>query len=251
MTDPLGDTDRDISDHPAGRPPDDDGLRLDGRRPETAPRRGVSRAMLLTGVAGAAALGLLFGVFARPELAKAPSREPMRPVTASAEADVTPVPVEVAAVTPAPAPPPTGKLEVLPPDLAQAAEARAPVQSPAQPPVQPPTRDIRPPAARREPGPVREIAPPPMARGPTPSFDCGRAGSRAERMVCEDAVLARLDRRLDRAFRRAVAAGVPYGELRAEQDDWLAVREDAARRSPDAVESIYRQRIAELDDLGR
>ncbi|MCR5873756.1 hypothetical protein LRS10_05935 [Phenylobacterium sp. J426] len=87
-----------------------------------------------------------------------------------------------------------------------------------------------------------------MAR---PSFDCRYAGTRAERMVCGDAELARLDRQLDRAFDRAVSSGIPYRALRAEQDDWLSIREQAARRSPEAVESIYRQRIAELDDLSR
>jgi uncharacterized protein len=71
----------------------------------------------------------------------------------------------------------------------------------------------------------------------------------SEQMVCGDARLARLDRRLNRAFERAVESGVPYRELRDEQDDWLGIREDAAHRSPDAVASVYRQRIAELNDL--
>ena len=253
MTDPLGETYKGFAGPlpTTGHTSGDDGLRLGPGAAKAPPqaRRGVSRNMLVGGVAGAAVLGLLFGVFARPELAHAPSREPMQPVTASAEAGATPVPVEVAAVTPPPLPEPAGKLEVLPPDLARAARAQAPVarRTPTQTTPPPPQRD----AGEDEAAPIRELAPPPMARAARPSFDCGRAGSRAERMICDDAVLARLDRRLDRAFDRAVASGIPYRELRAEQDDWLAVREDAARRSPDAVESVYRQRIAELDDLGR
>lgn len=70
-------------------------------------------------------------------------------------------------------------------------------------------------------------------------------------MVCDDPELARLDRRLDGAFEQAVASGVPYRSLRAEQDDWLSIREDAARQSPAAVASVYRQRIAELNALSR
>ena len=68
-------------------------------------------------------------------------------------------------------------------------------------------------------------------------------------MVCGDSELATLDRRLNRAFDRAVGSGIPYRELRREQDDWLAIREDAARRSPEAVASIYRQRIRELNAI--
>jgi hypothetical protein len=46
-----------------------------------------------------------------------------------------------------------------------------------------------------------------------------------------------------------VGSGIPYRELRAEQDDWLSIREQAARRSPEAVASIYRQRIGELNAI--
>uniref|UniRef100_UPI0035AE25B3 lysozyme inhibitor LprI family protein n=1 Tax=Phenylobacterium sp. TaxID=1871053 RepID=UPI0035AE25B3 len=64
-----------------------------------------------------------------------------------------------------------------------------------------------------------------------------------------DPELAAADRRLARAYNRAVASGVPARALRAEQDDWLSIRDDAARRSPDAVASVYEQRIRELNDL--
>lgn len=256
------------------RPLPDTGLRIERpERPQPPPRQfepdeyrlpprprgpagfGVSRKMLLGGVAAALGLGLLFGVVAKPDFGDAPAREPMRAVTPAVGAAAAPaVPIEVAAVTPqAVTPPPTGKLEVLPPELAKAAQARAPVAAPRRP-----TPVIEAPAPAPAPAApeVREIppAPPRIAAAPPrpvvqPSFNCRYASSRSERMVCGDPELARLDRRLDRAFERAVASGIPYRELRAEQDDWLSIREDAARRSPDAVGSIYRQRIAELEDL--
>ncbi|MGA0605785.1 hypothetical protein ACO2Q0_07270 [Phenylobacterium sp. VNQ135] len=244
----------------AGRAGPDTGLRIerpaqrqfepDEYRLPDRPRRGVSRGMLLGGVGAAVGLGLLFGLFAKPELgAGGRDREPMRPVSRTAEQTVvTPVPVEVAAVTPAPAPKSAGKLEVLPPELARAAEARAPIR--AAPPARTPTVETPAPPVREIVPPTRVAEAPPPVRA-DPSFNCRFAGTRAERMICGDPELARLDRRLDRAFDRAVASGIPYRELRAEQDDWLSIREDAARRSPQAVESIYRQRIAELDDLGR
>ena len=87
---------------------------------------------------------------------------------------------------------------------------------------------------------------PPRTR---PSFDCRYAGSLSEEMVCADPQLAAADRRLAQAYDRAVAAGVPRRYLRAEQDDWLAIREQAARRSPGAVADIYEQRTAELNDM--
>ncbi|MCR5878242.1 lysozyme inhibitor LprI family protein [Phenylobacterium sp. J367] len=96
---------------------------------------------------------------------------------------------------------------------------------------------------------ARVAEPPPIPARARPSFDCRNAGTRAERMICGDDELARLDRRLDRAFDRAVSSGIPYRELRAEQDDWLQIREDAARRSSGAVASVYSQRIRELNDL--
>lgn len=236
MTDRFGDTYNGFS---GGQPPQDEGLRLqrpDPPAPPPPPKRGVSKAMLAGGVAAAAALGILFGVVAKPDLDKGARREPMQAVTA--ESSATPVPVEVAAVTPQPLPRSAGKLEVLPPDLARAADARAAATTAPRPT---PVIDTAP----------RDISPPrvTIATPPEPSFNCRYAGSRAERMICGDPQLARLDRRLDQAFDRAVAQGGSYRELRAEQDDWLSIREDAARRSPDAVESVYRQRIAELEDF--
>ena len=54
---------------------------------------------------------------------------------------------------------------------------------------------------------------------------------------------------MTRAYAGALAAGVPQDELRAEQGDWLNLREDAARRSPQAMRSLYQQRIEELEAL--
>jgi len=78
------------------------------------------------------------------------------------------------------------------------------------------------------------------------SFDCRYPRSYAQRMVCGDPDLAAQDRRMSRAYVAALAAGVPQDQLRAEQSDWLSLREDAARRSPQALHSIYEQRINDL-----
>ena len=68
------------------------------------------------------------------------------------------------------------------------------------------------------------------------------------------AMLIAADRQLNRAYDRALRAGVPASELAADQDQWMASREDAALRSPRALARLYDQRIAELNawaDEGR
>ncbi|HEY9235611.1 MAG TPA: hypothetical protein VIP08_11320, partial [Phenylobacterium sp.] len=94
---------------------------------------------------------------------------------------------------------------------------------------------------------------PPVAREPAqairPSFDCRRAESLAEELICTDAVLAAADRHMARAFDRAVRSGVPLRQLQAEQRDFMAMREDAAQRSPQALASLYDQRIADLNAM--
>ena len=230
--------------------------------PAAPPRRGVSKRMLAGGVAVAASLGLLFGVLAKPDLVDGNrAREPMRPAAAPATEVAAAMPIEVAPVVAAPTPVATDRLEVLSPEVARA--GAEPVRIPAARPLPRPVE-----FAEAPPPPIRAAPPADVARAPpaipasarepqprlaerpvAPGFNCRYARSRSEQMVCSDDQLARLDRRLNAAFRSAVASGVPFEDLRADQDDWLAIREDAARHSPDAVRSIYRQRIRELEDM--
>lgn len=207
----------------------------------------ISRNTLIAGVGAAVAAGLAFGLWARPG---GEARQPMQNTPPAAEAPAAKVPVELA-VPPPPEPVKAdGPLEVLPEDLARAAEARRPV-APAPAVRLPAPAPVITPAPQPAPAPERDIAEAVPAPRPQtqPSFQCRYAGTRAERMICGDEQLATLDRRLDRAFDRAVSSGVPYRALRNEQDDWLSIREDAARRSPEAVASVYRQRIRELNAI--
>jgi uncharacterized protein YecT (DUF1311 family) len=131
--------------------------------------------------------------------------------------------------SPAPTPPvrPAGKLEVLPPDLARSATPPAAASAPV---FAPPGATPVPPLAAVEPA-------------------CAAARSRAAQMVCGDPDLAAADRALNQAYRRALRSGAAPEQLRQDQFDWLAIREDAARRSPQAVASIYEQRIDELNQI--
>jgi uncharacterized protein YecT (DUF1311 family) len=197
-------------------------------QPARGPIPRLSRNLLLGGVAAAVGLGLVFGIAARPNLGQhALKPAPMQPAARSST-DV--LDIEVTKPVVLPAPKPTGRLEVLPPDLARAAPrmaAAAPIL-----PVAPP-----------------RIAPRPVADA---GFDCRSAGSPADQMVCADPGLSRADRRLQLAYERALQTGaMPRRGLRDEQQDWLAIREDAALRSPEALRSVYEQRIDELNALAR
>lgn len=87
------------------------------------------------------------------------------------------------------------------------------------------------------------------ARADRPSFDCRRATTLAEKMVCVDPGLARWDRRLDAAYRKARLQQADPGDLGRDQAAWLAAREQAALASPDDLASAYEARVAELQAL--
>ncbi len=89
-----------------------------------------------------------------------------------------------------------------------------------------------------------------------PTFDCGKAESSAEKLICEDTALAALDRRLAGRFEAALAAatGLDAGAkeaedtLRATQRGWIKGR-DECWKEPElrtCVETEYLRREAEL-----
>lgn len=155
--------------------------------------------------------------------------------------------IQQAAAEPAPAvrPPPLS-----PPPPAPAAEPKLEPRPPklAEPPR---TADPQPPvlAEDERPEPAPTFAPPPRTRryasGVPAADDCGYARTRGERMVCSEPALARADRRLANAFRRAMQETDDPRRLIEDQNRWLALRD---RLAPDyeAVMSLYEDRIAEL-----
>lgn len=219
------------------------------------PKRGTTggdRKLLLVGGAGALALALVVGLWARPDFGEdGKAREPMKTAASTGETASPAMPIEIAQDTPAPQPKPTAasRMEVLPADMARAATPAAPVS------IRAPQRVIiaDPPPAAADYGTPATVVVPPRRMAPQPvaeaSYDCGGASTRAEAMVCSDPQLAAADRRLARAYDRAIAAGVSRRDLRDDQRDWLAIREDAARVSPRAVASIYAQRTEELNRI--
>jgi uncharacterized protein YecT (DUF1311 family) len=230
------------------------------------------------GVLAALGLGLGLGFLSQPKLAAPGAAAPMRAVQPAGALDV-----QVNAPTPPQVVKPAGKLEVLSPEMARDADraAAAAAAPPAAPPSiriagQPATPMVTPPQPISP--RLAEITPPPRiaspqqfsgqrysgqpyagqaypgqasAAQPGAGADpaCSGARGRAAQMVCADPELAADDRELNRAYRRALRSVSSPEQLRAEQRDWLAIREDAARRSPRAVASIYEQRIDELNRI--
>jgi hypothetical protein len=73
--------------------------------------------------------------------------------------------------------------------------------------------------------------------------------AKAQPRSAPDAVIRDADRRMNRAYSTARAAGVPDWQLRKQQARWEAARASAAREAPWAVRDVYLARIAELHDL--
>lgn len=89
-----------------------------------------------------------------------------------------------------------------------------------------------------------------------PSFDCAKAQSEAEKLICTDPALAALDRRMTDRFAAAVdvAKGLDVGakeaedELRAYQRGWVKGRDECWKADDQraCVEGEYLRREAEL-----
>lgn len=212
-------------------------------QPGRSPRRLRGGAVLI-GLAAAGALGLAIGLALRPQLVTdmiAPDMQP-RPETAGRGMDI--VMGEPAPDAPLPPRPPLETMDE-DPYAPTAPEPPIPPTAPMAPVAQVPPAPPFAPIAR-----VAPQAPDPAWRGGRrPGFDCRDAGSLAEELVCADAVLAAADRQMGRAYDRALRAGVPAEELSADQDDWMATREDFALQSPRALARLYDQRIATLNAL--
>jgi uncharacterized protein len=87
------------------------------------------------------------------------------------------------------------------------------------------------------------LAPAPRARAA--SFDCAKAATTTEKLICGDPQLSQLDGQLAQAYRRALEGAVNPDKLRAEQRAWLRTERKAC--GDDAcLKTVYAQRLAAL-----
>ncbi len=86
----------------------------------------------------------------------------------------------------------------------------------------------------------------PVAEARAASFDCARAESPVERLICSDPQVSKLDERLDKAYRAAQATGMwRRSELGRDQSDWLKNVRGKCSDAPCLVRA-YQARIEEL-----
>ena len=183
-------------------------------------------------------------------VAKAPAPAPMTPApvavaTAPVAAAPAPVPVTIArapAVVPAPAPAPAVAARPLerPPVVAAVTPpaVRAPVVTP--PPV------VRAPAeAPKVVARVEPSAPAITVARTRPSFDCGKARSTTEKLICQDDELAQADRDLGRLHARAKEAAPDRRAFQRRSDEaWI--RREATCSDRECLRRWYAQRRGEL-----
>ncbi len=109
---------------------------------------------------------------------------------------------------------------------------------------------------------------PAVALAQGPAFDCGKAEGEVEQLICSDASLAGLDRKLDEVYRAATAraTGAPATTLRTGQRGWVKGRNDCWKANGQqtwitatwtvdtvkgCVDAQYRLRISELQSVWR
>lgn len=142
------------------------------------------------------------------------------------------------------------------PPAAESGGSRAPA-SRAAPDARPPSRSAAPSpssllapsvAAPAAPSPstARETSPRANGAAVQPSFDCAKARSTPERIICADAELARLDRELGRLHARAKAAAPDAADFKRENDAQWKLREQTCRDRSCLME-WYAQRREQLE----
>src|SRR4249920_3222457 len=85
----------------------------------------------------------------------------------------------------------------------------------------------------------------PWARAAT--FDCDKASTFVEKVICSDTRLTNLDDQLGRQYKDALAASSNSGALKAEQRAWLSSRNQC--KDSDCVIKAYEARISSLSAM--
>lgn len=81
------------------------------------------------------------------------------------------------------------------------------------------------------------------------SFDCSRARTQVEKMVCGDAALSRLDDQLAEAYAAVLQKSGGSGRVKTEQRNWLKNGRDRCRDAQ-CLKNAYASRLAHLAGAG-
>jgi uncharacterized protein len=77
-------------------------------------------------------------------------------------------------------------------------------------------------------------------------FNCEKASSAVEKIICSDSELSRMDENMTAAYKKAAASAVDPVPLSADQKLWLKNTRNACRDAS-CLGKAYQERIAELD----
>ena len=83
--------------------------------------------------------------------------------------------------------------------------------------------------------------------GHAASFDCSKASSPTEKMICSDGTLSQLDGVLGDAYRKAKDRAASKAELKQKQNRWLPTRNACHDRK--CIQRAYELRIKELNEF--
>jgi uncharacterized protein YecT (DUF1311 family) len=81
------------------------------------------------------------------------------------------------------------------------------------------------------------------------SFDCGKAHSRIETLICQDAELSQLDEALGKVYRRKLEQSADKATFTTEQKRWLRETRDACK-DRECLRTAYRARVTEMKTSG-
>ncbi len=79
-----------------------------------------------------------------------------------------------------------------------------------------------------------------------PSFDCMKATTDVERLICATPSVAALDVKLSGAYRRLLGLGEDRAALKREQVSWLKVKRNVCE-SAECLRSEYQSRVDDLE----
>jgi uncharacterized protein len=93
----------------------------------------------------------------------------------------------------------------------------------------------------------------PSAAHSQPSFDCRKASSAAEKTVCADPGLARLDKQLAAQYKSLVRSFTDedqIAQIKLDQNHWLSTR-NACAAAAECLSKTYRERLSRLTGADR
>jgi len=83
-----------------------------------------------------------------------------------------------------------------------------------------------------------------------PSFDCAKASTDAERLICSNQELAALDVEMMSAYKRLADGNSDKNALRKEQNDWMKNQRNTCSTS-DCMAKAYRSRIEDMESVAQ